>query len=60
MAGDVVEAGDLHLAREKASELLGSPATDRDALSLVLYPRVFPDLATHVRTYSDTSMLPGS
>ena len=38
--------------------LLGRPATDRDALSFLLYPRVFPDLAAHERTYSDTSMLP--
>ena len=26
----------------------------------MLYPRVFPDLAAHERTYSDTSMLPTS
>ena len=35
-----------------------APATDRDALSYLLYPRVFPDLAAHERTYSDTSILP--
>ncbi|MFO0953875.1 MAG: pyruvate carboxylase [Isosphaeraceae bacterium] len=51
---------DLNAARDKASALLGRPATDRDALSYVLYPRVFPDLAAHVRTYSDTSILPTS
>ena len=49
---------DLDAAREKASALLGCPATTRDALSYVLYPRVFPDLAAHERTYSDTSILP--
>ena len=49
---------DLDAAREKASALLGRPATTRDALSYVLYPRVFPDLAAHERTYSDTSILP--
>ena len=49
---------DLDAAREKASALLGCPATPRDALSYVLYPRVFPDLAAHERTYSDTSILP--
>ncbi|MGZ3316030.1 MAG: pyruvate carboxylase subunit B, partial [Isosphaeraceae bacterium] len=49
---------DLGAAREKASALLGCPATTRDALSYVLYPRVFPDLAAHERTYSDTSILP--
>ena len=34
------------------------PASDRDALSYLLYPRVFPDLAAHERSYSDTSILP--
>ena len=49
---------DLKAARAKASDLLGCSATMRDALSYVLYPRVFPDLAAHERTYSDTSILP--
>jgi pyruvate carboxylase len=47
-------------AREKASSLLGGPAGDRESLSYLLYPRVFPDLAAHRRTYSDTSILPTS
>jgi pyruvate carboxylase len=51
---------DLPAARDKATSLLGRPASDRDALSYVLYPRVFPDLAAHERTYSDTSILPTS
>ncbi len=51
---------DLAAARDKAASLLGRDATRRDALSLLLYPRVFPDLAAHERLYSDTSMLPTS
>jgi pyruvate carboxylase len=51
---------DLAAARAKASSLLGRPAGDRDALSYVLYPRVFPELAAHERAYSDTSILPTS
>ena len=51
---------DIDAAREKASSLLGRPAEERDALSYLLYPRVFPDLAAHERTYSDTSILPTS
>jgi pyruvate carboxylase len=51
---------DIEAAREKASALLGHPATNQDALSYLLYPRVFPDLAAHERTYSDTSILPTS
>src|SRR5262249_36972668 len=49
---------DLNAAREKAASFLGGPATERDALSYLLYPRVFPDLAAHQRAYSDTSILP--
>ena len=44
----------------RPSALLGRPAGDRDALSYLLYPRVFPDLAAHERIYSDTSILPTS
>src|SRR5262249_42459003 len=51
---------DIAAARQKASALLGQPAGDRDALSYLLYPRVFPELAAHERTYSDTSILPTS
>ncbi|MCA1686205.1 MAG: pyruvate carboxylase, partial [Planctomycetia bacterium] len=51
---------DLNAAREKAAALLGRPASERDALSFLLYPRVFPDLAAHERAYSDTSILPTS
>ena len=40
--------------------MLGREAAERDALSYLLYPRVFPDLAAHERTYSDTSILPTS
>jgi pyruvate carboxylase len=49
---------DIDAARAKATALLGRPAGAREALSLLLYPRVFPDLATHERTYSDTSIIP--
>jgi pyruvate carboxylase len=56
--GANLPSADLEGARAKASALLGCPATLRDGLSYVLYPRVFPELATHERTYSDTSILP--
>jgi pyruvate carboxylase len=51
---------DIAAARDKASALLGRPAANRDALSYLLYPRVFPDLTAHERTYSDTAILPTS
>jgi pyruvate carboxylase len=56
--GKHLPPADIAAAREKASALLGRPADDRDALSYLLYPRVFPDLAAHERSYSDTSILP--
>jgi pyruvate carboxylase len=58
--GKNLPPADLGAAREKASALLGREATERDALSYTLYPRVFPDLAAHERSYSDTSILPTS
>jgi pyruvate carboxylase len=51
---------DFDAAREKATALLGREAGNRQALSYLLYPRVFPDLAAHDRIYSDTSILPTS
>ena len=56
--GKNLPPGDLEAARQQATALLGRRATDRDALSLLLYPRVFPDLAAHEQSYSDTSILP--
>jgi pyruvate carboxylase len=49
---------DFEAAREKAAAFLGRPASDQDTLSYLLYPRVFPDLASHQRSYADTSVLP--
>ena len=49
---------DIEAAQAKAGELLGRPATSRDAMSYIMYPKVFPDLAKHERLYSDTSFLP--
>ena len=58
--GKSLPPADLDAAKDKAAALLGRPASDRDALSYLLYPRVFPDLAAHERAYSDTSILPTS
>ena len=56
--GQGLAPADLGAAREKASGFLGYPASAREALSFVIYPRVFPDLAAHARSYADTSVLP--
>jgi len=58
--GANLPAADVDAAREKAAALRGHLVGDRDALSYLLYPRVFPDLAAHERIYSDTSILPTS
>jgi pyruvate carboxylase len=58
--GANLAAADIAGAREKVAALRGHPVSDRDALSYLLYPRVFPDLAAHERIYSDTSILPTS
>ena len=49
---------DLEAGRDKATAFLGRPANSRDALSYLIYPRVFPDLAAHERSFADTSVLP--
>jgi pyruvate carboxylase len=56
--GKDLAPADLDAATAKAIELLGDDGNSRDGLSLTLYPRVFPDYATHERSYSDTSILP--
>jgi len=58
--GASMPAADMGAAREKAAALRGHAVGERDALSYLLYPRVFPDLAAHERLYSDTSILPTS
>jgi pyruvate carboxylase len=58
--GAEIPPADIEAARQKAGALIGRPAGNREALSYLLYPRVFPDLAAHERLYSDTSILPTS
>ncbi|MGH7171028.1 MAG: biotin/lipoyl-containing protein, partial [Gemmataceae bacterium] len=45
-------------ARTTLQKQIGRTASDRELLSYLLYPRVFPDLAAHQAKYSDTSVLP--
>jgi len=53
---------DLEAVRAKVAEIRGAddPASipDFDVLSYLMYPRVFPDLVAHEKTFSDTSVLP--
>ncbi|HEY7153431.1 MAG TPA: pyruvate carboxylase, partial [Gemmataceae bacterium] len=49
---------DFNAARNTVEQQVGRPVNDRELLSYLLYPRVFPDLAAHQMKYSDTSVLP--
>jgi pyruvate carboxylase len=49
---------DMPATRAKLETLVGRPVDNRELISYVLYPRVFPDLAAHEAKYSDTSVLP--
>jgi pyruvate carboxylase len=56
--GATMPPEDLDAARKKVTDLLGRPATEREMLSYLMYPRVYPDLASHDRQYGDTSIVP--
>jgi pyruvate carboxylase len=49
---------DFAAARATVEQQISRHVTDRELLSYLLYPRVFPELAAHQAKYSDTSVLP--
>ncbi|HZV06223.1 MAG TPA: pyruvate carboxylase [Gemmataceae bacterium] len=49
---------DFAATRATLEQQVGRTVTERELLSYLLYPRVFPDLAAHQAKYSDTSVLP--
>lgn len=49
---------DFTAARTTLEQQIGRAVNDRELVSYLLYPRVFPDLAAHQAKYSDTSVLP--
>jgi len=56
--GETLPPADFAAAGAKVSKILNRSATDRDVLSYLLYPKVFEEYATHLKTYSNTSDLP--
>ena len=56
--GDSMPAADIEAARAEATKVLGRTATDADAASILLYPKVFKEYANHMRTYGDVDVLP--
>ena len=55
--GELLEPVDWDAVRAEVSKLLGREATQREALSYVLYPKAFKDYVAHVREYTDTSVI---
>jgi pyruvate carboxylase len=56
--GASLPAADFAATRVKVETQIGRPVDDRELVTYLLYPRVFPDLAAHDAKYSDTSVLP--
>jgi pyruvate carboxylase len=58
--GASLPPADFAVTRRQLEAQLQRPATDREVVAQLLYPRVFPEFAEHQRRYSDTSVLPTS
>jgi pyruvate carboxylase len=56
--GASLPPADFETTRIELAQKIGRNANDRELLSYLLYPRVFPDLAAHQANYSDTNVLP--
>jgi pyruvate carboxylase len=57
-AGDFLPPVDLAATHQDAEASAGHKISDTDFASYLMYPKVFKDFATHVRTYGDVSTLP--
>jgi pyruvate carboxylase len=56
--GASLPPADFAVSRKTLEQQIGRGVNERELLSYLLYPRVFPDLAAHQTRYSDTSVLP--
>jgi pyruvate carboxylase len=56
--GESLPPADFAGTRAQLEKQLGRPVSDREVVTYLLYPRVYPDFAAHIRKYSDTSVLP--
>jgi pyruvate carboxylase len=57
-AGASLPPADLKATAEKVERFTGQPATPRDVVTHLLYPRVYQEFVVHQQAYSDTSVLP--
>jgi len=56
--GSTMPPADISAARQKAAELSGEKENDRDAVTYLLYPKVFEEYTAHRNRYGDVSALP--
>ncbi|HJO38801.1 MAG: pyruvate carboxylase [Vicinamibacterales bacterium] len=56
--GAGLPAADLKAVRATLSDELGRPASQRDVLSHLMFPKVFAEFSAHEDRYSDVSVLP--
>lgn len=56
--GDRIAEVDLEAARAKAAQICQQPLDDHGLASYLMYPKQTTEYYAHVRTYSDTSVLP--
>ncbi len=57
-AAEGLPTADFNQATEKVRGMIHREPTKRDALSYLLYPKVYQEFTEHARNYSDTSVLP--
>jgi pyruvate carboxylase len=56
--GATLPPADFAATRQKLEGTLRRPVSDREVVTQLLYPRVFPELTAHQSKYGDTSVLP--
>ncbi|HWA98992.1 MAG TPA: biotin/lipoyl-containing protein, partial [Pirellulales bacterium] len=56
--GDSLPPADFDAVVKKLEQTLGTPPSQRDVLSYIMFPRVFNELQAHQEQYGDTSILP--
>jgi pyruvate carboxylase len=56
--GATLPPANVEATRQALEKQQGRGVTDRDVVTQLLYPRVYPEFAAHQQKYSDTSVLP--
>ncbi len=56
--GELLEPVDFDAKRTEAETKVGHPVGDKDLMSYLLYPHVYPEFHKHRHEFSDTSVIP--